>query len=292
MKSKYVIALFFIFFFFILFKDFNKPTYPEKILLKKFKENAEKKLINDYSFIAHAGGGYKGKTYTNSYDAVENSIASGFKFIELDILKTSDNYLIAAHDWKGLKNECKNLSFTSDNAITLKEFENCNLEFRKLSHKDISRFFDQQGEFKKNELYLVTDQINDYKILNKYFLEHHRLLVEINSIKDFLFARFNNISIKVFNFTNARRNIIYVKIFNIKFINIHTAYIDQYKDFLIDYLKSGNVVFAYTSNDVDFVKKNLNKTVSAFYTDFIDLKTLECTEKIKDPVSKDPCHTY
>ena len=76
------------------------------------------------------------------------------KFIELDILKTSDNYLIAAHDWKGLKNECKNLSFTSDNAITLEEFENCNLEFRKLSHKDISRFFDQHGEFKKNELYI------------------------------------------------------------------------------------------------------------------------------------------
>ena len=50
--------------------------------------------------IAHAGGAIDGKVYTNSREAVEGSIKAGRKYIEIDLIKTSDGEYIAGHDWE------------------------------------------------------------------------------------------------------------------------------------------------------------------------------------------------
>ena len=49
--------------------------------------------------IAHAGGGYKGQTYTNSYQALSTNLELGFVYFELDFVFTSDNQLVCLHDW-------------------------------------------------------------------------------------------------------------------------------------------------------------------------------------------------
>lgn len=49
--------------------------------------------------IAHAGGGYNQKKYTNSREALDSNYDRGFRFFEIDFSWTSDGYLVAIHDW-------------------------------------------------------------------------------------------------------------------------------------------------------------------------------------------------
>ena len=41
--------------------------------------------------------GYK---YLNVLEALDENYSKGFRLFELDLLLTSDNYIVAAHDWK------------------------------------------------------------------------------------------------------------------------------------------------------------------------------------------------
>jgi len=50
--------------------------------------------------IAHAAGGVKGKTYTNSLEALEENYKKGHRVFEIDFSWTSDKHLVAIHDWE------------------------------------------------------------------------------------------------------------------------------------------------------------------------------------------------
>ncbi|MEO1434306.1 MAG: sulfatase-like hydrolase/transferase, partial [Bacteroidota bacterium] len=54
-------------------------------------------------FIAHAGGSIDGRPYTNSLEALEASYQKGFRWFELDFLRTKDGKFVAAHDWGSWK---------------------------------------------------------------------------------------------------------------------------------------------------------------------------------------------
>ena len=49
--------------------------------------------------VAHAGGDLKGRAYTNSYEALEESYSEGFRYFEIDFNFTADNQLVCIHDW-------------------------------------------------------------------------------------------------------------------------------------------------------------------------------------------------
>ncbi|QOX65378.1 hypothetical protein FRZ06_19470 [Anoxybacterium hadale] len=49
--------------------------------------------------IAHGGGSYKGYETTNSLEALNHSIRSGYQYIELDMELSSDGKIIMLHDW-------------------------------------------------------------------------------------------------------------------------------------------------------------------------------------------------
>jgi glycerophosphoryl diester phosphodiesterase len=48
--------------------------------------------------VAHAGGGFKGITYTDSLDAL-NANLNDYEVFELDFNFTSDGHLVCIHDW-------------------------------------------------------------------------------------------------------------------------------------------------------------------------------------------------
>lgn len=50
--------------------------------------------------IFHAGGAINDKRYTNSREAVEQTISRGGRLVELDVNWTSDSQLVCIHDWK------------------------------------------------------------------------------------------------------------------------------------------------------------------------------------------------
>ena len=52
----------------------------------------------DLPAIAHAGGGFDGKTYTNSIAALDANYARGFRIFEIDFLRTWDDVFVCGHD--------------------------------------------------------------------------------------------------------------------------------------------------------------------------------------------------
>jgi len=51
-------------------------------------------------WIAHAGGGYQGRTYTNSLAALTHN-RDRYQLFEIDLSWTSDGHLVCLHDWQG-----------------------------------------------------------------------------------------------------------------------------------------------------------------------------------------------
>ena len=70
---------------------------------------------NKVTIITHACGGIDGNSYTNSTEALDQSISSGIESVEIDFRYTSDGILVCAHDWEDLGFET---------APSFEEFEN------------------------------------------------------------------------------------------------------------------------------------------------------------------------
>ena len=49
--------------------------------------------------VAHAGGGIGNVNYINGIVALNNSYANGFRFFEMDFLRTADGAMVCSHDW-------------------------------------------------------------------------------------------------------------------------------------------------------------------------------------------------
>jgi FG-GAP-like repeat len=59
------------------------------------------RLVDSYvpfGYIAHAAGGYDGRTYTNSLDAFQHNYNRGFRVFEIDFVVLADGTVLAAHD--------------------------------------------------------------------------------------------------------------------------------------------------------------------------------------------------
>lgn len=54
---------------------------------------------HDSPLVAHALGAVGGRTYSNSLEAFQASYAKGFRAFEADLSLTTDNQLVAIHDW-------------------------------------------------------------------------------------------------------------------------------------------------------------------------------------------------
>ncbi len=122
-------------------------------------------------YIAHAGGVIDGYAYTNSLEAVNNAITNGIRYIELDLDYTSDDSLVATHNWMG----CEDI-LADGNVPSYADFINHKIygRFTPINYARIDSIM--QANPKQH---LVTDKISDYEIITKYFCKYkNRLIVE------------------------------------------------------------------------------------------------------------------
>ncbi|MBD5317371.1 MAG: hypothetical protein HDS11_06880 [Bacteroides sp.] len=126
-------------------------------------------------YIAHGGGAIDGQPITNSLEAVEHSIANGIKFIELDLQMTSDNKLVAAHDW-GTFRELTGGGADDTQVPSLAEFCNKRImgKYRPLTYLLIDSLFKANPD-----LWLVTDKITDVNPIEAFLPDiKERIIVE------------------------------------------------------------------------------------------------------------------
>lgn len=219
--------------------------------------------------IAHAGGAIDGHNYTNSREAVRASIRSGFKFIELDLLLTSDRQIVAGHDWQAFD---VLLGVNDAEPLSLAEVKKWRIlgKYTPLNAEGINTIF-----LERPDLYLATDKLDDFDRINEQLaIPRDRLLVEVFSYKEYARALRRGIKYPLLciwdeeKLTDLKYDLLFM-LGRIRMITIPAEVIPGAEKELSELLKSGVRIFAFSSNDIEFMRKYLGKCVTGFYTDTI-----------------------
>ncbi len=161
----------------------NKLTiYFVTLLAISFNISCSKEYEPIPELIAHAGGEIDGHIYTNSLEAVQQSIKNGYKFLELDLALTADSILVSVHDWTEF-NEITGNPHKKDTIPSYEEFSQRVIygKYTPLTAEQINEIF-----LNDETLYLVTDKISNPKILDQYFPNlKQRMVVEAFSYEDY-----------------------------------------------------------------------------------------------------------
>jgi glycerophosphoryl diester phosphodiesterase len=229
----------------------------------------------EMKFIAHAGGGIDGITYTNSLESIMKSIEDGKRLIEIDLIETSDGHLVGAHHWEHFKEIAGFPSSEINNSpLNLKQFKATKIlgKYTPITLMEASDLFD-----KNKELILVTDKSNNFNLIKKQYKHHDRLIVEVFGKENYREA------IRTGGFTPAfSTHLITKDEYNfitknrIKLIVTSTASLRGKELEMIKRLRKRSVeILAYTTNEDNFIAEHINN-VSAFYTDFWSIKEKKC----------------
>lgn len=237
----------------------------------------------DYSWtkhraIAHALGVHEGKTKTNSLEAFETSIKRGFKLFEADLIFTSDNVLVAHHDWKNDRGERVPLS--------LKEFQTAQskqkltvLTFRKTAeilnqHKDVylitdTKSFDLNMTRRQFENIVricreINPEILDRIIPQIYREEMLEYIEKVHPFKSYIYTLYwageqRRYPERIANFAHWN---------NISVVTIPLSLVNAE---LITTLKRKNItVYVHTINEEQQAKDLLQKGIHGLYTDTLN----------------------
>lgn len=116
-------------------------------------------ITND-RYVAHAGGEIAGLIGTNSYQSLTENYKKGARIFELDFDLTTDNHIVAVHDWgtfaKLAQRRMGNLY------LSLEEFKSQNLLYalKQMTIEDVLEFLKTH-----KAAYIVTDVKGDIKAL-------------------------------------------------------------------------------------------------------------------------------
>ncbi|MDR1811191.1 MAG: hypothetical protein LBR34_12465 [Prevotella sp.] len=216
--------------------------------------------------IAHAGGAINGKTYTNAMEAVELSVRNDYRFIELDLDVTAEGHIAAVHYWNEFHIQTGCVWDTLP--LLSGDFKSRKIQdsLHPLSGGDIGRLFPAP-------LYLVTDKIADYNLINKEIsVDKNRLLVECFSYRNYRTALQYGIKYPMLNIQGGGNLLKYAALLfarKVKIITVPIEMLTSCGEALACLHRYGIIIFAYTSNDRDFILKHSGKTVSGFYTDSV-----------------------
>ncbi|MCD7973056.1 MAG: hypothetical protein LUG18_10410 [Candidatus Azobacteroides sp.] len=222
--------------------------------------------------IAHAGGAYQGKIYTNSAEAVSNSLENGYDFIEIDLLMLSDSIIGGVHKLE----EFNSITGFEESAVLMSsvEFQRRRIydSLHPLLANDILKIFENSGA------YLVTDKLENPKLLEEQIpLNKDKILNEVFSYKSYLQYLKNGYKypmLCIWSKTELYRYLPLLIARKIKMITFPTYLIVACQKELKFLLSIGVTVFAFTSNDKEFILEYGGSTVTGFYTDSITYRNL------------------
>lgn len=142
-KSKIlnIISIYFFATLLILIPIFNL------ILLNTKRVGAERNpsIITNNKFVAHAMGEIDGALYTNSLEAFHENYKKGYRTFEVDFIFTSDNKLVACHDWDLIN---------GGEPMTFSQFMSTKIN-NKYTPLDISKVIRLMQKYK--DIHIITD---------------------------------------------------------------------------------------------------------------------------------------
>ena len=231
---------------------------------------------NPDHFIAHGGGGIDGRTYTNSQEAVATAIRNGYRMLELDLLLTSDGFIVAAHDWKSYRERTGtqgSAAASTDMPMTLAEFRAQRIDgkYTPIDENDIRRIFNENSK-----LVLVTDKLRDFSKLAKAFPFQERVIVEVFSKRELALARAAGIANPMLSIGNLEASLDLVLTSDVGFVALSIKELTRCPGAAATIIASGRQVFAFTTDDEVTMEKMVGLQASAFYSDFWNVREGKC----------------
>ncbi|MFK8011159.1 MAG: glycerophosphodiester phosphodiesterase family protein [Marinicellaceae bacterium] len=234
------------------------------------------KILAKPTMIAHAGGGFEGKRYTNSLEALDESYAKGFRLFEIDFSWTSDNQLVCLHDWE--KSFKRNFGFKTKQPINLLQFQQlldekldnhpCTLSSLAkwaASHPDSKIITDVKLENIAAISLIVSDYpaLKDYLIPQFYQPEEYKVLRKMG---------FENLIWILYQFEGKKSSIKnHAKNMNLMAISMRSS--QAKKKWAQQLIKQGHEIFVYTINkNKKLIKLTQKYGVTGIYTDFLPHK--------------------
>lgn len=237
--------------------------------------------------VAHAGGGYYGKTYTNCLEAMRLAVENGINVIEVDMVVTSDKQIILKHDWD--EDEDGN-----DIVLSHKEFMSSAIE-RLYTPMDIYSLFELMNSY--DELYIIVDV--------KAPLEVYELLAEAARDTDnlelmdrFIIQLYTRDSISQIKEIYPFPSLLYTlyvsgdRDFNaiaafclendIHVITMPVGWAASYEDELKVFNEQNVHVYVHTVNDIQTVIDMNGRGISGFYSDWLRPEDLRKVGRLSD----------
>lgn len=220
-------------------------------------------------YIAHAGGEVNGHAYTNTKQALDQNYAKGFRLFELDIIKTSDGKLVAAHDWNMWS---RFTEYQGALPPTLAEFKKHTIygDYTTLDMQGINDWFAAHPD-----AILVTDKLSDPIAFAEKFVDKDRLIMELFSPMAIELAAKNGIKAMIsqrplLKLKGDKLNFLAVN--NVKYAAVSRRIIEREKKLMLQLRDAGIKVYVYNVNfdpgkDERYVYENELGLVYGMYAD-------------------------
>lgn len=301
-KKVYLIIFSFIviIFFFIIFAADIIPTstddtdllqVPEKIAdiagkgkdtvkrsgdISKEEEGGEVSVgCEYYNLVAHGGGTVEGYQGTNSLEALSESAESGYKFIEVDIIKTSDGKFVLAHDWQDLG---KFAALLDDNPVDRDTFLSFKLynKFQPMDVDTLIRFLEDNPQ-----ITIITDtKDRDYSSLEyiaKAYPEYiNRFIPQVYLFEDYDGIKalgYENIIVTVYAMPQELKENPQEIALAAKRLGVFAVTIPDELMYDADYIEKlelGNIkYYVHTVNVKERAEELLGMGAAGVYTDFL-----------------------
>lgn len=231
----------------------------------------------DEHLIAHAGGIIDGHVYTNSREAVEASIKSGSRFIEIDFIKTSDGHYIAGHDWELVN---KMTGHSGDSPLSLAEFRASKIygKYTPMDAHDVAELLEKYPDW-----ILVVDKARDVEAIAQAFPFKKRVILQVYALHNYFRALKNGIDYPTLRLKGGRRGIkgFYKKLIewlNIKCVILGELSFNKNKDYIGDLHNRGVMVILYGNPFFDIVEDPAK--INFYANKYLDLVDTDAVQKL------------
>lgn len=118
--------------------------------------------------VAHGCGAIQGDTVTNSQEALEQAIANGFQYIEIDMAFTTDGHIAMLHDWESSASYY--LGLGQNKAVSFAQYEQCWVlnKYTPLTMDTLARILQEHPEVR-----IITDTKEDNLAILTYIQKQY-----------------------------------------------------------------------------------------------------------------------